>query len=42
MDVHEQAAPVQKKFFTRGMIMLTAIMLSGLAFGLYRMILLNF
>ncbi len=37
MSVHEQAAPVQKTFFTPGMKALTAIMLSGLGFGLYRM-----
>jgi Ni/Fe-hydrogenase subunit HybB-like protein len=38
MDVHEYAAPVKKQFFTPGMKALTAIMLSGLAFGLYRML----
>ncbi len=38
MSVHEHAAPVQKTFFTPGMKVLTAIMLSGLAFGLYRML----
>jgi len=38
MDVHDHAAPVKKKFFTPGMKALTAVMLSGLAFGLYRML----
>jgi len=38
MSVHEHAAPVQNRFFTAGMKLLTAIMLGGLAFGLYRMV----
>lgn len=33
----DHAAPVGKRFFTRGMITLTGIMLAGLACGLYRM-----
>jgi len=35
---HEHAAPVNIKFFTHGMIALTAVMLAGLGVGLYRMI----
>lgn len=38
MSHHEQAAPIENKFFTKGMIIFTAVMLSGLSFGLYRMI----
>jgi len=34
----EQAAPIENKFFTKGMIVFTLVMLSGLSFGLYRMI----
>lgn len=38
MSANEHAAPVENKFFTPGMKVLTAIMLSGLSFGLYRML----
>ncbi len=38
MSHDEHAAPVEKKFFTTGMKILTAIMVSGLSFGLYRMV----
>ena len=38
MSEHESAAPLDKKFFTTGMKILTAIMVGGLSFGLYRMI----
>ena len=38
MSTHESAAPVDKKFFTTGMKILTAIMVGGLSFGLYRML----
>jgi Ni/Fe-hydrogenase subunit HybB-like protein len=38
MSLHEHAAPVGVKFFTRGMKVLTAVMLTGLGVGLYRMI----
>jgi len=34
----EQAAPIENKFFTKGMIIFIMVMLSGLSFGLYRMI----
>lgn len=37
MSSHEHAAPVNKKFFTTGMKILTAVMLGGLSVGLYRM-----
>jgi len=38
MSGHEQAAPVGARFFTPGMKILTAVMLTGLGFGLYRML----
>ncbi len=38
MSSHQRAAPVEKKFFTPGMKILTAVMVTGLGFGLYRMI----
>ena len=38
MSTHEQAAPVATRFFTRGMKILTAVMITGLGFGLYRMV----
>ena len=38
MSGFEHAAPVGKRFFTRGTIVLTALMLSGLAVGLYRLL----
>ena len=38
MSVHEKAAPVDKKFFTAGMKVITAVMITGLGFGLYRII----
>jgi len=38
MSEHENAAPVDKKFFTPGMKLLTSIMIAGLGFGLYRML----
>ncbi|MCP4716943.1 MAG: Ni/Fe-hydrogenase cytochrome b subunit [Deltaproteobacteria bacterium] len=38
MSHQEHAAPVENKFFTPGMKILTAVMLTGLGFGLYRMI----
>jgi len=38
MSFHRHAAPVDKKFFTTGTLILTALMLSGLGVGLYRMI----
>jgi len=38
MSIHEQAAPVGKRFFTPGMLVLIAIMLGGVGWGLYRMV----
>jgi Ni/Fe-hydrogenase subunit HybB-like protein len=38
MSPHDQYAPVAKRFFTRGMKLLTAIMLAGVAAGLYRIL----
>lgn len=38
MSTHDRSAPVDKPFFTRGMIILTAVMLTGLGVGLYRMV----
>ena len=38
MSSHEHAEPVDNKFFTTGMKVLIAVMVSGLSFGLYRMI----
>jgi Ni/Fe-hydrogenase subunit HybB-like protein len=38
MSTHEKAAPVGKRFFTTGMKILTAVMLTGLGVGLYRML----
>lgn len=38
MSHSDHAAPVEGRFFTRGTIILTALMLTGLGFGLYRMI----
>jgi len=38
MRHNEHAAPIENKFFTKGMIIFTAVMLTGLSFGLYRMI----
>lgn len=38
MTDHSLAAPVDRKFFTPGMLALTAAMLTGLAFGVYRML----
>jgi len=38
MSAHDRAAPVGKKFFTPGMILLTAVMVIGVGFGLYRMV----
>ena len=38
MSSHENAAPVDKKFFSPGMILLTSIMIAGLGFGLYRLL----
>jgi len=35
---HEYAEPVNRKFFTPGMLALTAAMITGLSFGLYRML----
>ena len=37
MNSHEHAAPVGNKFFTTGMKVLTAVMVTGLSVGLYRM-----
>jgi len=38
MSTLEHAAPVGAKFFTRGMKILTAVMLTGLGVGLYRLV----
>ena len=38
MSSHEKAAPVDKEFFTRGVKVLIIVMITGLGFGLYRMI----
>lgn len=38
MSADERAAPVAKKFFTPGMKILTAVMVTGVGFGLYRMV----
>ena len=38
MSSHESAAPVENRFFTKGMKVLTAVMVTGLSFGLYRML----
>jgi len=38
MSADDRPAPVGKKFFTRGMMLLTAVMLGGVGWGLYRMI----
>jgi len=38
MSAHERAAPVAKRFFTPGMMVLIAIMTGGVGWGLYRMI----
>ncbi len=38
MSHSEYAAPVEGRFFTRGTIVLTVLMITGLGFGLYRMI----
>jgi Ni/Fe-hydrogenase subunit HybB-like protein len=38
MSAHEKAAPVAENFFTRGMIILIAVMVTGVSFGLYRMV----
>lgn len=37
-DAHVCLAPVDQPFFTRGMIVVTAVMLTGLGFGLYRLV----
>ncbi len=38
MSAHERAAPVAKKFFTPGMMVLITIMVGGVGWGLYRMV----
>ena len=38
MSADERAAPVAEKFFTPGMFILIAVMVSGVSFGLYRMV----
>ncbi len=38
MSSHEHAAPLDKRFFTTGVKILIALMITGLGFGLYRMI----
>src|SRR5512137_74784 len=38
MSSHEQAAPVDTPFFTRGVVILCAVMVTGIGFGLYRML----
>ena len=38
MSGNEKSEPLDKKFFTTGMKILTAIMVTGLSFGMYRMI----
>jgi Ni/Fe-hydrogenase subunit HybB-like protein len=38
MSTHEHAAPVGARFFTRGTIIVTAIMVLGLSVGLYRLV----
>jgi len=38
MSASEQAAPMDRKFFTTGAWILTVLMLTGLGFGLYRML----
>lgn len=38
MSSHENAAPVETKFFTTGMKVLTAVMVAGLSVGLYRLL----
>ncbi len=38
MSSHENAAPVENTFFTTGMKVLTAVMVAGLGFGLYRLV----
>jgi Ni/Fe-hydrogenase subunit HybB-like protein len=38
MTSHENSETVHKKFFTTGMKIITAVMVAGLGFGLYRMI----
>ena len=38
MDHNDKALPIPNKFFTKGMKILTFMMIGGLSFGLYRMI----
>jgi len=38
MSSHENAAPIKKRFFTTGVKVLIAFMITGLSFGLYRMV----
>jgi len=38
MSADERAAPVAKRFFTPGMMVLIAVMLGGVGWGLYRMV----
>ena len=38
MSSHENAAPVDTPFFTRGVMLLSAVMVTGIGFGLYRML----
>ena len=38
MSADNRAAPVGKKFFTPGMMVLMAVMLGGVGWGLYRMV----
>lgn len=37
MSIHEEPAPVDKVFFTTGVKILIALMVTGISFGLYRM-----
>lgn len=38
MSHHEKSQPISNKFFTKGMKIITFLMVGGLSFGLYRMI----